>query len=129
MGDAFKTLSGTEKMFFDISANTNALIFEELIKAVGPKRILFGSDMPISRMRMRRIEKGGIYVNIVPRGLYGDLSGDPNMMEVDGGEAERLSFFIYEEIAAFKVAAEKTGLSKTDVENVFYTNSKGITGI
>jgi hypothetical protein len=51
------------------------------------------------------------------------------MMEVDGKGAERLSFFLYEEIAAFKVAAEKTGLSKTDIENIFYTNAKGIMGI
>jgi hypothetical protein len=129
IGDAFKTLSGSRKMFFDISANTNAFVLEELIKAVGPKRILFGSDMPITRMRMRRIEKDGIYVNVVPRGLYGDVSGDPNMMEVDGKEAERLSFFLYEEIAAFKEAAGKTGLSKTDIENIFYTNAKGIIGI
>ena len=78
---------------------------------------------------MRRIEKDGIYVNIVPRGLYGDLSGDPNMMEVDGEEAERLSFFIYEEIAAFKEASLKTGLSETDIEDIFYTNAKGIIGI
>jgi hypothetical protein len=129
IGDAFKILSKSKKMFFDFSANTNAFVFEELIKAVGPKRILFGSDMPITRMRMRRIEKDGIYANVVPRGLYGDVSGDPNMMEVDGEEAERLSFFLYEEISAFKDAAGKTGLSKTDVENIFYTNAKGIIGI
>ncbi len=129
IGDAFKALSNTRKMFFDFSANTNAFVFEELIKAVGPKRILFGSDMPITRMRMKRIERDGIYVNVVPRGLYGDVSGDPNMMEVDGEEAERLSFFMYEEIAAFKEAAEKTGLSKTDIENIFYSNAKGILGI
>ena len=129
IGDAFKTLSKSKKMFFDFSANTNAFVFEELIKAVGPKRILFGSDMPITRMRMRRIERDGIYANVIPRGLYGDVSGDPNMMEVDGEEAERLSFFLYEEIAAFKEAAERTGLSKTDVENIFYTNAKGIIGI
>lgn len=129
IGDAFKTLSKSKKMFFDFSANTNAFVFEELIKALGPKRILFGSDMPITRMRMRRIEKDGIYVNIVPLGLYGDLAGDPNMMEVDGEAAARLSFFIYEEIAAFKEAARKTGLSETDIKDIFYTNAKGIIGI
>jgi hypothetical protein len=129
LGDAFKTLSKSKKMFFDFSANTNAFVFEELINALGPKRILFGSDMPITRMRMRRIEKDGIYINIVPRGLYGDISGDPNMMEVDGEAAARLSFFIYEEIAAFKEAAVKTGLSKTDIEDIFHNNAKGIIGI
>lgn len=128
-GDAFKTLSKSRKILFDFSANTNAYVFEELINAVGPKRILFGSDMPITRMRMKRIERDGIYVNVVPRGLYGDVAGDPNMMEVGGEEAERLSFFLYEEIAAFREAAVRTGLSKTDIEDIFYTNAKGVIGI
>ena len=126
IGDAFEKLSVCEKMLFDISANTNEFVFEELFKSVGPKRILFGSDMPITRMRMRRIERNASYVNIVPKGLYGDVSGDPNMMEADGDEAEKLSFFIYEEIAAFKRAAEKTSLSKSDIEDVFYNNSRRI---
>ena len=45
-GDAFEVLADTENMMFDISANTKVEVFERLIKAVGPKRILFGSDLP-----------------------------------------------------------------------------------
>lgn len=126
VGNAFAVLTKTKNMMFDFSANTNADVFEQLINAVGPKRILFGSDMPISRMRMRRICENGIYVNIVPKGLYGDVSGDKNMREVDGAEAEKLSFFMYEEIDAFRRTAEATGLSRSDIEDVFYNNAKKI---
>ena len=64
------------------------------------------------------------YVNIVPKGLYGDVSNDPHMREADGAEAEALSFFMYEEIRAFKCAAEEVGLSSEDVEAVFYDNAR-----
>jgi microsomal dipeptidase-like Zn-dependent dipeptidase len=110
-------------MLFDISANTCAETFERTIRAVGPKRILFGSDLPVVRMRMRRICEGGIYVNLVPKGFYGDISGDPHMREVDGKDKEQLTFFMYEEIDAFRRAAIETGLGKDDVEAIFYRNA------
>ena len=126
VGDAFELLADTENMMFDISANTNTEVFERLIKAVGPKRILFGSDLPILRMRMRRICENGIYVNLVPKGLYGDVSGDKNMREVDAVDAEKMTFFMYEEIDAFRRAAETTGLRREDIEDVFYNNAHRI---
>jgi len=122
VGNAFEVLSATKNLLFDISANTNAENFAKLIRAVGPKRILFGSDLPIARMRMHRICEKGNYVNIVPKGLYGDVSGDKHMREVEGEEAEELTFFMYEEIAAFQQAAKATGLSKNDLQDVFFNN-------
>ena len=124
IGNAFEVLGQTKNMMFDFSANTNAEVFERLIKAVGPKRIMFGTDMPITRMRMRRICEGGNYINIVPKGLYGDISGYKNMREVEGKEAEELSLFVYEEIDAFRVAAEKTDMSCNDIQDVFYNNAQ-----
>jgi uncharacterized protein len=123
VGDAFEVLAETKRMRFDFSANTNAGVFEQLIRAVGPRRVLFGSDMPILRMRMRRICENGIYINLVPKGLYGDVSGDRNMREVAGPEAEQLTFFMYEELLAFRRAAEATGLSRADLEAIFHANA------
>jgi uncharacterized protein len=124
VGDAFTVLKRTERMMFDISANTNSEVFRRLIETVGPRRIVFGSDMPITRMRMRRICENGRYVNIVPRGLYGDVSDDPHMREADGAEAARLTFFLYEEIDAFRRAAEACGLTRPDIEDVFCRNAR-----
>jgi predicted TIM-barrel fold metal-dependent hydrolase len=123
VGQAFKALRGTERLLFDISANSNDWVFERLLRAVGPKRVLFGSDLPILRMRARRICENGVYVNLVPRGLYGELSGDKNMREIEGPEAERLTFFMYEELLAFRRAAERCGLGRADLEDVFYNNA------
>jgi predicted TIM-barrel fold metal-dependent hydrolase len=128
VGDAFTVLSETKRLLFDISANTNAAVFEQLIRTVGPRRILFGSDLPITRMRMRRICENGNYVNLVPKRLYGDVSGDKHMREVEGEQAGTLSFFLYEEIDAFRRAAQATGLTSADVEDVFYGNAARLIG-
>jgi hypothetical protein len=90
---------------------------------VGPKRILFGSDLPILRMRARRICEGGVYVNLVPKGMYGVVSGDPHMREVEKPEAEQLTFFMYEELEAFRRAASEAGLGKEAIGDIFYRNA------
>jgi len=123
IGNAFEVLAETRNMRFEISANTSAENFERLIRSVGPRRILFGSDLPVLRMRMRRVCEEGWYVNVVPKGLYGDVSADPHMRETEGDDAARLTFFLYEEIDAFRRAALKTGLKAKDIEGVFYRNS------
>lgn len=123
VGNAFEVLARTERMCFDFCANTNDRVFEQLLRCVGPQRVLFGTDLPILRMRMRRIVRDGRYVNLVPRGLYGDVSGDPNMGEVDGDEAAQLTFFLYEEIDAFRRAAERVGLTRADIADVFHNNA------
>lgn len=123
LGDAFAELASADGLMFDISANTNAHVFSEAIANVGPQRLLFGSDLPITRMRMRRICEDGRYINIVPPGLYGDVSDDPNMRESSPEEADKLTFFLYEEIDAFRRAAEEQGLSRSDVEDVFCNNA------
>ncbi len=122
-GDAFDVLKQTENMCFDFSANTLDTAMERIIETVGTGRVMFGSDMPISKMRMYRITEGANYVNVIPRGLYGDVSDDVHMREVDG---ENITTFIYEELLAFKRACTKLGLSREDVEKMLYKNAKGI---
>ena len=126
IGDAFKVLSETKNLVFDISANTNWFVFTELIKNIGTKRILFGSDLPILRMRTRRICENGKYINLVAKGAYGDVSVDPHMREVEGSKADELTFFMYEELLAFKKASESMNLNGSAVEDIFYNNSKEI---
>jgi len=123
VGDALDRLGETERMCFDFSANTNAQVIEMLLRVVGPRRVLFGSDLPIVRMRMRRICQDGLYVNLVPPGLYGDLGGDPHMREVSREEGVKLSFFLYGELLALRRAAEATGLSAADLQDVFFNNA------
>lgn len=123
VGEAFAVLRASQRLLFDFSANTNAYVIEQALRTVGPQRIVFGSDLPIVRMRMRRICEDGRYVNLVPPGLYGDLRDDPHMREVSTAEGERLTFFLYEELRAFRRAAEACGLSAAEIADVFHGNA------
>lgn len=126
IGTAFETLKHTKNMMFDFTANTLSEAMTECIKAVGIKRFMFGSDMPITKMRMYRINEKGIYYNIIPRGIYGDISDDTHMRETDETD---ITTFMYEEIRSFKRTAKQLHLTKEDVYNVFYRNAADLFSI
>ena len=98
----------------------------EMLRHVGPKRAMFGLDLPILRMRMRRIEENGTYINLVPPGLYGDPSQDPHLREVSPEEAEHITFFAYEELLALKRACAALGYGKEEVEDLCCNNAKAL---
>ena len=108
IGDAFEVLRNTRHMLFDFTANVCDDAIKACIRAVGTKRLLFGSDLPIAIMRMYRVVEGGVYRNVVPRGLYGDVSGDPHMRQTDETD---ITLMIYEELRALKRCAFDLKLS------------------
>jgi hypothetical protein len=120
VGDAFEVLKHTKNIYFDFSANTSDFAMQKMIEAIGVDRIMFGTDMPFTKMRMYRIEENGTYVNVVPRGLYGGIEGDVHMKESDESE---ITTFVYEELRALKRACERLGLTKDDVNKLMYENA------
>ena len=123
LGGAFDILRHSKNLLFDFSANTLDKAMEACIAAVGPRRVLFGSDMPITKMRMYRIEEDGMYKNVVPRGLYGDVSHDKNMKESNEPD---ITLFMYEELLAFRRAAKTLCLGKSDIEDIMCNNAAQI---
>lgn len=126
IGNAFEVLSACPGLMFDFSANSCEYAMTRLLEAVGPRHVLFGSDLPILRMRTKRIEENGTYINLVPPGLYGGSAQDSHLREVSREEGEKMTFFMYEELLAFKRAASSAGLGKKDLEDVFYNNAKAL---
>lgn len=124
IGNAFEVLEQCPDLMFDFSANTCEEAMEALIKSVGTKRAMFGSDLPILRMRTHRITENNTYINLVPPKIYGDPDQDPHLREVSAEEAKKLTFFMYEELLSFKRVAERLGLTKADIEDIFYNNAK-----
>jgi len=123
VGSAFETLDKYPDLMFDFCANCCEYAITELLRHAGPKHAMFGTDMPILRMRTRRIEENGTYINLVPPGLYGDPGQDPHLREVSAEEAGEITFFAYEELRAFKRACAALGLGRQDVEDVMYNNA------
>ena len=108
-------------MMFDFTANLCDDAIKACIKAVGTKRLMFGSDLPIASMRMYRITEGGVYYNVVPRGLYGDVSDDSHMRETDEKD---VTLMIYEQLRALKRCAADLRLTDEDVEDIMYENAR-----
>lgn len=129
LGNSMNVLKYSKNLLFDFSANTNSYVMSKLVETVGIDRIMFGSDMPLTKMRARRIVEDGIYINLVPKGLYGNISNDIHMREVENEEADKITYFLYEEIDAFKKVAQDLKLSKEEIEKIFYKNAAKLFGI
>lgn len=123
VGNAFEVLDQAPDLMYDFCANSCEFAITEVLKHAGPKHVMFGTDMPILRMRCRRIEENGTYINLVPPGLYGDPKQDRHLREVSEEEAKEITFFAYEELLAFKRACRTLGLTKQDVEDIMHNNA------
>lgn len=123
LGDALDYLKDTKKMMWDFTANTNEAVMQRVLELFGPERFMYGTDFPIFRMKARRTVEKGFYINEIPAGSLGDMSGDPHMREIAYPEAHNITFFIYEEIDACRRACEQLGLGRQDVEKIFCTNA------
>ena len=121
IGDAFEVLKNTKNLVFDFTANLCDDAIRACIEAVGTKRLLFGSDLPIAYMRMYRIVENGEYFNVVPRGLYGNVSKEPHMRETDEKD---VTLMIYEQIRALKRVAKDMKLTDSQVEDIMFLNAK-----
>lgn len=123
VGNAFEVLKEAPDLMWDFCANSCEYAITELIRNVGPKHVMYGTDMPILRMRTHRIEENGTYINLIPPGLYGDPNQDSHLREVSAEEAEKITFFAYEELLSFKRACKTLGMTAKDVEDMMYNNA------
>ena len=129
LGDALEYLKDTKKTIWDFTANTNSHVMQKVLEYFGPDRFIYGTDFPIFRMKARRTVENGFYINEIPAGSLGDVSADKHMREIPYPEADQITFFIYEEIDSCRRACERLGLSREDVEKIFYKTSARIFGI
>lgn len=126
IGNSLEYLKHTQKTIWDFTANTNEYVMEQVLNYFGPERFIYGSDFPIFRMRARRVVENGFYINEIPMGSLGDVSADPHMREIPYPEADKITYFIFEEIAACKKAADKLGLTRKNIDDIFYNTSARI---
>lgn len=128
VGDALEYLKHTERTVWDFTANTNDWVMEQVLNYFGPERFIYGTDFPVFRMKARRTVENGVYINEIPQGTFPPeaIRGDKHMREIPYPEADKITFFIYEQINACRLACERLGLGKADVEKIFWSNSARI---
>jgi len=109
-------------VYFDTAANLNADVFAYAIEVVGPDRILYGSDLPITLMRGFRGHVGETYIN------YTDGPYSWNVNRKSPAEEARYTYYLYEELRALIDAAKRSGVGKAALEKVLYSNAAKLLG-
>lgn len=104
-------------VYFDTAANLNADVFQYALEILGPERILYGSDLPVTMMRGVREHVGDRYINYTD----GDYSWNTNRKSPE--EEALYTFYLYEELRALIAAVERAGMGKAELEKIVFSNA------
>lgn len=107
-------------LYHDFAMNLNAEVIALALEEIGPQRLLYGSDLPICLMRGVREHQGDEYINFSD-GAY--TWNTPDRRKPADVEAQ-YTLYIYEELRAFKQAAERAGLTAQQVAQVMGGNAR-----
>jgi glutamate-1-semialdehyde 2,1-aminomutase len=105
-------LSDIENLWLDTSAVTEKETFHCALETFGPRRILFGTDFPISHLRGRCVATGGNAFSW----FYADNSGS-------NGASHEMTLIGIESLVCLREAAEDCGLGETDIQDIFLKNA------
>jgi len=107
-----------DNAWIDTSAVCEAQGMIAALECLGPKRVLFGSDYPVSNFRARGFTLGNTF-----HWLY-ENPGDPSAEALN----RQLTLLGIESLTALREAAEATGLTGGDLEDIFYHNAEHVLG-
>jgi glutamate-1-semialdehyde 2,1-aminomutase len=106
-------LSDLANVWFDTSAITDSGALEAILRVCGHRRLLYGSDFPVSHLRGRCVALGDSFLWLSPENTRLEANYADVQFTLVGLEALR----------ALKVAAFATSLSDEAVEAIFFQNA------
>ena len=98
----------------DTSAICEAEAFEAALKILGPQRVLFGSDFPISEMRGRCVTTASSFFWLYPETVKKDLQI---------ATAKDMTLIGIESLLCLREACENFGASDGDLQDIFRRNA------
>ena len=118
--NAIEQLKGLDNIWCDVSAVTEAPAMEAIIRILGPRRCLWGSDYPLSHLRGRCIAMGDQFV-----WLYEDT--------LDWATVSRHTpvypYFVgHESLRSLKQACISARLNDSEIEGIFYDYGRELVG-
>lgn len=108
------SLADLDNVVVDTSAVTESESFAAAIKLLGPKRILWGSDFPVSEMRGRCVTTGDTFYWLHPEVLRPDYRPPTT---------SQMTLVGIESLITLREACEDEGLSAEEVEGIFRENA------
>lgn len=114
---AVKALRTLDNIYFDMSAICEAEAIVPILHELGPKKLMWGSDFPVSQLRGKAVTVGNGFFWMQKETIDWDHAIGRTEPTLAGLESLR----------ALKTASELVGLSKKDIEHIFYHNAVRLT--
>lgn len=111
--EGIEALRGLSNVWFDTSVVTDAGAIEAIVRVMGHRRVLYGSDFPVSHLRGRCVALGNSFLWLSPENTKLDATYADVQFALVGHEALRI----------LKVAAQSLHLTDSQVEDVFLNNA------
>lgn len=103
--------------YIDTAMINHEGVLEYVFKNFPVGKILFGSDAPIALLRGKSVEINNQYAYLMAEDYRIGTA------IYDSENAVDFTFFFYEQLRGIKLATERTGLSTSQVEDIFFNNS------
>ncbi|MEX2112564.1 MAG: aminotransferase class III-fold pyridoxal phosphate-dependent enzyme [Pirellulales bacterium] len=112
------SLRGLDNVYFDTSAVCEAASLEAILREFGPRRLLFGTDFPVSEMPGRCVSIGDGFAWLLEDNVAWDKSAFARPVLVG-----------IESLLALKQACGTLRLGDADVEHIFGSNARQLLGL
>jgi len=111
--EGLSSLVDLDNLWVDTSAVAETEAMRRAIEVLGPKRVLFGSDYPITQLRGRCVALGDSFFWIYPTTANLDTT-----IPKSGGNLIGI-----ESLMCLREACEDAGLNRGDIEDIFHDNA------
>ena len=116
--EAIASLRGLDNVYFDTSAICEPQALEAILREFGPRRLLFGTDFPISALRGRPVSIGD-----------GFLWLGENNVSWEGDHCTQPARIGVESLLALRQACRTMRLTDGDVQQIFAANARQLLGL
>lgn len=106
-------LTGLDNLWFDTSANCEPMAHQAIMRIVGPERLMYGSDLPVSHLRGRSLGAADSFLWIY---------GDSPVWDESHTSLQPVLIGL-EHLRSVKWACWAERLSDSQVEDVFWNNA------
>lgn len=118
-GKAMNFLKTLDNVYLDTSMVMDPTVIEIVLNEIAPERLLFATDLPVAKMRGRRVYVMDHWVDLVLEGY------PPSQYRVCSNNM-RATFMVYEIVLAIKHACDRTGLSQPLFQKMLYDNGMAL---
>lgn len=113
------SLRGLENVWFDTSGICEPAAYQAILDAFGPRRLMWGSDFPVSEIRGRCVTVGDGFAWLQPDSVLWEKTGPQGNPTLAGLESLR----------ALQAATEALGLDAADRQDIYADNARRLFGI